>query len=433
MFLDERLETMEREGFRVYQLRRLRRMLKVVLAQNPFYRRKLEAHGLTPGKVTRLRDVEALPFTTKAEIAEDQLAHPPYGTNLTYPLERYVRFHQTSGSTGKPIRWLDTAECWEWWNRCWGFVYKGVGVGPGDRLYFAFSFGPFIGFWSSFDTAPLVGALAIPGGGQDSLQRLHALIENECTVLLCTPTYALRLAQVAREHGIDIAGSAIRTLILAGEPGASIPAVKRRIETAWGARCYDHSGMTEVGALSFECEAQSGGIHLIESEFIGEVLNPETGEPVKEGARGELVVTNLGRLGMPLIRYRTGDLVELTRERCPCGRSFARLMGGILGRTDDMIVVRGINVFPSAIESILREFPEIEEYRVEVRREREMDEIAIQIELRQGAAAGLSEQVTNAIKRGLNITPRIHLAAPGSLPRFELKARRFVYQGERRG
>ncbi len=312
LFVDRTLETMAREDLLAHQWQRLVPMLGRIAEANPFYRRKWDAAGITVPRGTK--DWEAfrrLPFTTKAELVEDQDAAPPFGTDLTYPTDRYVRLHQTSGTTGRPMRWLDTVESWEWWLRCWTFVYRAAGVGAGDRIYFAFSFGPFIGFWAGFDAARRIGALAIPGGGLDTQLRIRALIEARATALVCTPSYALRLAEVARASGIKTASLSVRATIHAGEPGASIPSTKRRIEESWHAKCYDHAGASEVGAHSFECEAQPGGIHLIESEFIAQVLDSETGLPVQPGEPGELVITNLGRPGFPVIRYRTGDVVRL--------------------------------------------------------------------------------------------------------------------------
>jgi len=372
-----------------------------------------------------------LPFTTKPELSRDQEAHPPFGTDLTFPLDRYVRIHQTSGTTGRPLRWLDTAESWDWWQRCWMFVYRAAGVGPGDRIFFAFSFGPFIGFWAAFDAARRAGALAVPGGGLDSTLRLRLLAESGATVLVCTPSYALRLAEVARVAGIDAAALPVRVTIHAGEPGASIPATRRRIEAAWGAACIDHTGLTEVGATGFTCRA--GELHLNESEFIAEVIDPETGAPAP-GGEGELVITNLGREGSPVVRYRTGDRVRLLRDRCACGRTFARLPGGILGRADDMLVVRGINVFPSVIEDVVRQFECVDEFRIEVRREREMLDVRVIVEIDgerydANATALVLADLRRRLRTACGIRIDADAAAAGTLPRWELKARRVVHIG----
>ena len=365
------------------------------------------------------KDFARLPLTTKAELVTDQSAHPPFGTNLTYPLERYVRVHQTSGTSGAPLRWLETQASWEWWARCWGFVLAGAGVRPDDRVFFPFSFGLFIGFWAGFEGARALGALAIPGGGQDSPTRLAAMESLGATVLVCTPSYALHLLQVARERGLDPSRLPVRVTVHAGEPGAGIPAVRARIEEGWGARAFDHAGMTEMGAYGYECQAQAG-LHVNESEFIAEVIDPATGAASREG---ELVLTNLGRLGSPLIRYRTGDRVRLADGPCACGRTFVRLEGGILGRLDDMLIVRGVNVFPSAIEAVVRRFP-VEEFRIEVFREGELDEVRLLLEVEGGE--GGARRVQEALRATLGIRLEVAPVDAGSLPRFELKARRVV-------
>jgi phenylacetate-CoA ligase len=425
VLFDPPRETLDRAGLSQHQLTRLQALLDEVIPANAFYTRKLSGRPT----INTLDDLQRLPFTTKAELADDQAQHPPFGSNLTYPLERYVKLHQTSGTTGKaPIRWLDTSDSWDWWAHCWGHVYTGAGVGPGDRVFFAFSFGPFIGFWAAYEGARTVGALAVPGGGMQTEQRVSALLETGATVLCCTPTYALRLAEEARRLGVDLVSSSLRTTVHAGEPGASVPSVRSRIEAAFGARCFDHTGMTELGATGFTCQAQAG-VHLIESEFIFEVINPETGEPVPPGSQGELVATNLGRLGTPLIRYRTGDLVQLDTRPCACGRTFARLDGGILGRADDMLIVRGVNVFPSAIEGVLREFPEVAEFRIEVSSRRAMAEVRVLLELAPGMSdeSDIVDRVAERLHDRLLLRMPCELTSPGSLPRFELKARRVVH------
>lgn len=405
-------------------LPRLRRLLAEVLENNPFYGPRLRAAGVrSPRDVSSLADYRRLPFTTKEELSLDQARHPPYGTNLTYPSERYVRLHQTSGTTGRRLRWLDTQADWDWFTGCWMEVYRGAGVRASDRIFFAFSFAPFIGFWTAFDAAVRMGAMAIPGGGMSSVQRLEALAANEATVLVCTPTYALHLAGVARHQGLDPAATAVRTTIHAGEPGASLPATRARIEQAWGARCFDHAGATEVGAWGFEC-GQQDGLHLNEDEFLCEILEPGTDRPAREG---ELVITNLGRIGSPVIRYRTGDRVRWHEsDSCPCGRNWRRLDGGVIGRLDDALLVRGVNLYPGAIENVVRRFPEVEEFAVHVRRPGDLDELEIEVEVNAGGrgAAEVVEALTAAAHQELAVRPRVRAVDPGRLPRFELKARR---------
>jgi len=419
--VDGRLETLPPDRLREHQWRRFRALAAEIFPANPFLRRKWQAAGMR-----RVEDLDGwdafrrLPFTAKPELAEDQAATPPFGTNLTYPLARYVRVHQTSGTTGAPIRWLETPESWAWWARCWEAVFRGAGVTAEDRVFFPFSFGLFVGFWAGFEGARALGALAIPGGGQDSPTRLHTMEALGATVLVSTPSYALHLIEVARERGLDLAKCPVRVTVHAGEPGAGIPAVRARIEAGFGARAYDHAGMTEVGAHAFECAAQAG-LHVNEAEFIAEVVDPATGEPAEAG---ELVLTNLGRAGSPAVRYRSGDRVRLSRDPCPCGRTFLRLPGGILGRVDDMLTVRGVNVFPAAIEGIVRRFPEVDEFLIEVYRRGTLEEVRLLVELTGAAETG--RRVHEALRADLGIRIDVVPVPLRSLPRYELKARRVV-------
>lgn len=413
------LHTSSRAEITAHQLDRLRGGLRRVLAGNRFYQNKLA--GCDFGALESLDSMRRLPFTTKAELVADQQAHPLYGTNLSFPLRDYVRLHQTSGTTGQPLKILDTAESWEWWAACWETVYTAAGVSVDDVVYLAFSFGPFIGFWSAYEGAKRVGALVVPGGGQTSLQRLRAIRETETTVLVCTPTYALHLAELASQEGFDLASSAVRVTIHAGEPGASIPNTRRRIESSWGARAYDHIGMTEMGAYAFTCLEQHA-VHVNEAEFIAEILDPISGQPVTEGERGELVLTNLGRWGAPALRYRTRDVVQRGPASCPCGRTTLTLPGGVLGRVDDMLIVRGVNIYPAGIEDVLRGIAGVAEFRITLRTAGALDEIALEVE----CADAVAPQVESALRQALGLRVPVQAVAAGALPRFELKARRVV-------
>ena len=418
-------ESLDRDKLEEYQLAKFRNMLGSILETNLFYRKKLETVGLrNSADIQTLSDYGQIPFTTKDQLSADQSAFPPYGTNLTFVPSEYIRVHQTSGTTGAPLRWLDDAESWTWWGRCWTSVYHAAGVTSNDRIFFAFSFGPFIGFWSAHEGASQVGALSIPGGGMSSLQRVQAICSNKITVLVCTPTYALHLGEVAQSEGINIVDSDVRVTIHAGEPGASLPSTKKQIETIWGAQCYDHTGATEVGAWGFECESQTG-VHLNEGEFICEVIDPETGDPAEEG---ELVITNLGRIGMPIIRYRSGDQVRLKTGVCPCGRQFHRLDSGIIGRIDDILIVRGVNIYPSAIENVLRSFPQIIEFAVDVHRQGALDEVEVRLEINEleESPGQIVAEVKKTCRQNLGVRVDVKVVGLGQLPRFELKSRRFT-------
>lgn len=426
----ERTETMsgipratkpDRPAIEAAQRRRLGELLARCRASNAFQATRLAAVAFDP-----LSDpLDRLPFTTRADIERDQAQNSPYGTNLTFPIERYTRYHQTSGSRGAPVRWLDTHESWEWFKGCWDMIYDAAQITRADRILYPFSFGPFIGFWGAFEAGAARGNLCLAAGGMNTSARLRYLIDNGATVVCCTPTYALHMAEAAERERIDLAASAVRALIVAGEPGGSIPATRAKIESAWGARLFDHAGMTEIGAWGFETVESSGGLFVNENEFIAEVVDSTTGRLAADGALGELVLTNLGRVGSPLIRYRTGDLVRLTRvhQREDC--SFAFCEGGVLGRADDLIFIRGNNVFPTAIESILRTVAEVAEYRVIVEQRGALNELRIEIERHPECDAGRAVRlVETALGTRFNFRISVSVVEPGGLPRFEMKARR---------
>ncbi len=408
------------------QERRLARLLDEILPANRFYADKLCQAGLKREDIRSLGDLSRLPFTSKTELLADQQAHPPYGRNLTYPAARYCRFHQTSGTMGQPMRWLDTRESWEWMLDCWETIFRVVAVRETDRLFFPFSFGPFLGFWTAFEAAARRGLLCLPAGGLSTAARLHMLKDNQATIVLCTPTYALRMAEVGREQGL-LPEPSVRALIVAGEPGGSIPAVRQRIEQAWQARVFDHSGLTEVGPMTIECPANPGGLHILEDDYLAEVLAPSSGQPVPDGQIGELVVTNLGRWGSPVLRYRTGDLVRVDPKLCPCGRGWRRLQGGILGRTDDLIHLRGNNIYPSAVENIVCRFAEVAEYRIIIDRTGSLVALRIEVEPKLSAAGQLAERVAQAVRDELLFRAEVVEVPSGSLPRFEMKGRRIVH------
>ncbi len=422
------VEARDRTALRALQGERLRALVAYITGRNRFYTGKLEAAGVDLDALRLPDDLSALPLTTKAELIADQSAFPPWGSALTEPLGAYCRYNQTSSTTGQPLRWLDTRDSWQWALECWKAVYEGAGVSARDRIFFPFSFGPFLGFWTAFDAACQLGAHSIPGGGMSTDQRLAIVDTLGPTVVCCTPTYALRLAEVAERGEHRLAASAVRVLIVAGEPGGSIPAVRDRIERSWGARVIDHYGLTEVGPLAFECLEAPGFQHLNEREFICEVIDPETGDAAAPGRIGELVVTNLGRLASPVIRYRTGDLVVRGADPCPCGRIYARIEGGVLARSDDMVNVRGVNVYPAAIESVVRDVPAVTEFRATVSRDGAMRSLSLEVEVAPGAddPGDVAQIVSQGLRRALGLSVPVHLVGAGTLPRFEMKARRFV-------
>ncbi len=423
-------ESPDRTQIEQAQLPKLRRLLEAVLAGNPFYQRKLETVAPKLADLTLEAYPQLVPFTTRHELVRDRLERPPYGSDLTYSLERYIRCHQTSGTTTVPIRWLDTKETWDHIVDNWIRILEHAGVTHQDRFFFAFSFGPFLGFWSALDAVLRLGCFCFPGGSMTSLARVQAILDNGITVLCCTPTYAQHLGEVAREKAVELSQSKVRLIIVAGESGGSVPATRKRIERLWpGATVFDHHGMTEVGPVSYQCPATPGTLHVLESAYLAEVIHSQTGAPVSDGEAGELVLTTLDRLGSPLLRYRTGDLVKPRRHSpCACGQHDLALEGGILGRTDDMVVVRGVNVYPSLVEEIVRAHPQVGEYRVQLDCRQAMAELSLELEPTADCATpnSLQQQLEQSFKSTLNLRVPVQLLPRGSLPRFEMKSQRWV-------
>jgi phenylacetate-CoA ligase len=400
-------------------LDRLRALLAAIVGRNRFQSRRLAAAGVT-ADLASLDDFTArFPFTHKQDLVLDQAAHPPCGSNFTEPLDRYTHFCQTSGTTSRPLVWLDTEESWAWMLENWRVIYRAAELVPAERIYFAFSFGPFLGFWTAFQAATRYGYLAIPGGGLGSGGRLRAMIQHRATVLCCTPTYALHLAQAAKQEGIDLREAAVRKILVAGEAGGSVPEVRAHISEAWnGAEVLDHYGMTEVGPVAFQHAGRPGVLHVIEDAYFAEIVEKDTGAPVAPGHVGELVLTTLGRTACPLLRYRTGDLVR----RAIDVEGFA-LAGGIIGRADDMAVVRGVNLYPSAVDAVVRLVPGIVEYRVEISQRGALTEVEVKIESADDTAA---QKLERALAAAFSLRIPVTRVAPHTLPHFELKARRWV-------
>lgn len=426
-------ETLPREQLQALQLAKLRRMCDWAYSNSPFHQHRFDTAGFRPEQLKTLDDLRRIPFMTREEWMDSQVEQPLFGSLLTTPQEHAVRYHLTSGTSGRvPIRVLDGMKDWEWIAEMWSYGFWAFGVRPEDVVYFAFGYGSFIGFWGAHYCCEKLGALVIPGGAQTTEARVKQIVEMGVTTVCSTPTYALRLWQQAQEMGIDLRASSVNKLILSGEPSGSIPAVKRQLEEAWGAKCGDTAGMTEVGTIMiFECSHQPGGTHIIEDHYIEEVVNPETGEPVPYGELGERVVTSFGRGFIPVLRYRTKDMVvKVPYTTCDCGRTGDIYQGGIRGRWDDMKLIRGTNVYPRAVESIIREHDAIDEFQIYLWRTDIRDEITIKLEMKPGREdewPELSEQLARelaAAHEGLRFN--IDLMAPGTLPRFELKAKRLV-------
>mgnify|MGYP002713183956 CR=1 FL=1 len=430
-YWNPRHETMSREELTELQLHKFRQQLAWAIEKVPFHRDRLAAANVSPETIRTMDDLRRIPFMTRDDWMNDQEKFPPYGPYLAVPPEKAIRYHMTSGTTGRmPIRVLDGIKDWEWITEAWCYGFWGFGIRPSDVVFFAFSYGTFVGFWGAHYCCEKMGCLVLPGGNMTTQARVNQIFDMGATVVCSTPTYALRMAQEAQSMGLDLANGPVERLILSGEPAGSIPATKALIEQQWGAIAGDTAGMTEIGTIMmFECEKQPGGAHIIEDHYIEEVIDPDTDEPVPYGEMGERVVTSFGRGFIPLIRYRSRDyVVKVPGSNCSCGRTFDIYDGGIRGRVDDMKLVRGTNVYPRAIEAIVREHPIVDEFQIHLfTKDGIRDEIEVLVEIPDKPGdldevlASLSHRLAEA-HEGLRID--VNVVEDGTLPRFELKAKR---------
>lgn len=386
------------------------------LASSPFWIRRFSDSGIT--RPSCKADLLCFPVITKAEILEEQLRNPPLGTFATGPVSR---LHQSSGTIAAPLAWGDSPQDWNRLLDIWDNLFDIAEMRPNDRFLFPFSFGPFLGFWSAFEAATRSGRFCLAAGGLSTQARIRLIERHQITVILATPSYAHHMAETATGMGIDLKALQVRALILAGEPGANRPALRKRLETAWGARVFDHHGMTETGPVSMECARNPGVLHIADNSYLAQVLDPKSDTEVDEG---ELVLTPMDRLAMPILRYRTGDRVKKIQQSCPCGRSSMALAGGILGRLDDMLIIRGNNIHPEAIENWLWSHPEVKEFRIEVREGSTLTKIKLIIETNNLLnTSNTVKKLKSGFQERFLFQAEVEIS-PEPLDRFEMKARR---------
>jgi phenylacetate-CoA ligase len=433
-YWNPKIELMRRDELKQLQLKRVQQAVAYVWENSPFYRDRMTRHGITPADCATLEDFfRKFPVTRREDLDRDQLEHPPYGSRLSLPVEESLRYHTTSGTTGKPpVKAFDSERDWIWGADAWASSLYNFGVRPDDIVMIAFGYGSFIGFWGAHYAFEKIGCRVHPTGGMDTKKRIDMILDLGVTVLACTPSYAMRLLYVAREEGIDLAArSRLAKIVVAGEPGASIASTRGLIEAGFGAHLGDFMGTTETaGIMAFTCSRLSGGLHINEDRFLTEVVRPDSLEPAGYGETGMMVVTPLGKETMPLLRYATNDIVVLEKSNaCPCGRVFDLFRGGILGRYDDVVKVRGVAVTPQMIEEIVRAFAEVDEFFTTVEEKNGLDTLSIRLELKKDAdaqsAQAVSDRIKEKAKRTLGLTPEVRVEPRDTLPRFELKARRF--------
>jgi phenylacetate-CoA ligase len=433
-YWNPKIELMPRPELRQLQLRRLRTALGHAWKNSPFYRNRMETDGVTPDNISSLEDYfRKFSITRRTDLERDQLDNPPFGTRHTLPLDLPLRYHSTSGTTGKPpVRAFDSERDWLWGGDAWATSLYNFGIRPNDIVMVAFGYGSFIGFWGAHYGFEKIGCRVHPTGSMDSKTRIQMMLDLSVTVLCCTPSYAIRLLHVAQEEGIDLAAkSHVNMIVVAGEPGASIASTREIIEKGFNAYLGDFMGTTETaGLMASTCSRRCGGLHINEDRFLAEVVNPITLEPAGYGQKGMMVVTPLMKEAMPLFRYATNDIVVMEpASRCPCGRTLDLFMGGILGRYDDMVKVRGVQLTPQMIEEIVRGYREVEEFFSTAENWAGLDTLLIKLEFRPETDAASAERIVRdlkqQIKKNIGLLPEVRVEPHNTLPRFELKARRF--------
>lgn len=426
------LETLPQEKIHDLQLKKFRKIFDWAYSHSKFHRSLYDKAGIKPDDIGSMDDIRYVPKVEKSMMRDIQRKDPfPYGDALCVPLEEVVEFRQTSGTTGQPVYQPDTWQDWDWWAESWAFILWAQGYRPSDRVFIPFGYNIFVAFWAGHYAAEKLGCEVIPGGVLDTKARILKIQELKATAMMATPTYVLGMADTAKEKmDIDPSSLTINKITCAGEPGASIPSTKKRMEEAWGAKVYDHAGATEIGAWSYECTEQSGGLHVNEAFFLVEIEDVETGEIIHEpGRRGKMIITALDRQAMPCVRFDSKDIIEWSPDPCPCGRTFRVLKGGVVGRSDDITKVKGVLLSPSAIEEVVRGIEGLsDEFEVVVDKVGDMDRITLKIELLPDALnqqEAVQRQLTDQLRLKTNLGYKMEFHDFGSLPRYEVKARRF--------
>ncbi len=426
------LESLPQEKLRILQLKKFRRIFKWAYERSGFHRALYDSAGIAPQDIRSFEDIRHVPVVEKSMMRDVQCKDPfPYGDALCVPLEDVSEFHQTSGTTGQPIYQADTWQDWEWFAECWSYILWAQGYRPRDRIFIPFGYNVFVAFWAGHYGAEKIGCEVIPGGVLDTQARILKIRELKATAMMGTPTYILNMADVAKQKlKLNPAELTISKITCAGEPGAGISSTKQRIETAWGAKVFDHAGATEIGAWSYECEVQPGGMHVNDAFFLVEIEDVDTGEMIQEpGRRGKMIITAFDRLAQPCIRFDAKDVIEWDSQKCACGRTFRLIKGGVLGRTDDITKVKGVLLAPAAIEEVVRGIEGLgDEFEVVVDKVDHGDRIRLKVELvpgRETQKDELESELVDQLRLKTNLRYELEIHAYGTLPRYEVKAKRF--------
>jgi phenylacetate-CoA ligase len=426
------LETLPQEKIRQLQLKKFKQIFRWTYDHSKFHRQLYEQAGIKPDDIRSFEDIRQVPKVEKAMMRDIQRKNPfPYGDALCVPLEDVAVFRQTSGTTGQPVYQPDTWQDWEWWAECWSYILWAQGYRPQDRVFIPFGYNIFVAFWAGHYAAEKIGCEVVPGGVLDTKARILKIEELQATAMMATPTYILGMAETAKSKmGIDPSKLTIERITCAGECGASIPSTKKRMEQAWGAKVYDHAGATEIGAWSFECTEQPGGLHVNEALFLVEIEDVETGEIIEEPARrGKMIITAFDRQAQPCVRFDSKDVIEWADEPCACGRTTRLIKCVVVGRADDITKVKGVLLAPSAIEEVVRSLDGLgDEYEVVVEKVGDTDHIKLRVEVlpeSEDQCQLIEAELVDQLRLKTNLRYDIEICGCETLPRYEVKAKRF--------
>lgn len=427
MIWNESIECMDRESLRKIQSIRLKKIVEHVYHNTPFYRKKMQELGVTPDDINSIDDIVKLPLTTKYDLRDNY----PFGL-CAVPMSQIVRIHASSGTTGKPTVVGYTRKDLSAWTECLSRAFTAYGAGSSDFFHISYGYGLFTGGLGAHAGAENIGASVIPMSSGNTEKQITLMHDFGSTVLCCTPSYALYLADAIKDSGLLRDEFKLKIGVFGAEPWTEN--MRHEIEEKLGIKAYDIYGLSEIAGpgVGYECECQKG-THLNEDHFFPEIINPHTLEPVAPGETGELVFTHLTKEGMPLLRYRTKDLTALHYDKCPCGRTLVR-MDRILGRSDDMLIIRGVNVFPTQIESVILELPEFEpHYLLLVDRKNNTDTMELQVEVRPeyysdeiNRMLALKKKLMGRLQSVLGLGVDVRLVEPRSIERSVGKAKRVI-------
>jgi phenylacetate-CoA ligase len=426
------LETLPLEKIQLLQLKKFKEIFSWAYEHSKFYHKLYSEAGIEPGDIRTFDDIRRVPKIEKSMMRDIQSKDPfPYGDILCVPLEEVTEYRQTSGTTGQPVYQADTWQDWEHSTEAYAYALYAQGYRARDRIFLPFGYNIFIAFWAYHYAGEKLGCEVIPGGVLNTEARILKMQELKATAMGATPTYVLGMAETARTKlGLDPPKDLyIRKITVAGEPGGSIPATRKRMEEAWGAKVYDQVGSTEIGHWGWECQYQAG-LHVNEALFLVEIEDVDTGKPITEpGKKGKMVVTSYNRMAQPCIRFDVKDIIQWNPRQCECGRTFRLLDGGIMGRADDITKVKGVLLSPTAIEEVVRDIPQLSnEYQVVVTKKGDIDDITLKVEILPeyaGQADAIRATLVDQLRLKTNLGYNIEFHEYESLPRSQAKSRRF--------